>query len=56
MTASIRVGEETGSLDTMLNSTADDLDFESERAINQMVAYIEPIMIVIMAMLSSVLL
>ncbi len=51
MTASIRVGEETGSLDTMLNSTADDLDFESERAINQMVAYIEPIMIVIMAVI-----
>ncbi len=47
--SSIRVGEEAGSLDRMLNSIADDMEFESERAIGQMVAYLEPVMIVIMA-------
>lgn len=46
---SIRVGEETGSLDVMLSTTADDLEFESEQAINKMVSYLEPAMIVIMA-------
>ena len=47
--SSIRVGEEAGSLDTMLDSIADDMEFESERAIGQMVAYLEPVMIVLMA-------
>lgn len=47
--SSIRVGEEAGSLDTMLDSIADDMEFESERAISQMVAYLEPVMIVVMA-------
>ncbi len=47
--SSIRVGEEAGSLDTMLDSIADDMEFESERAIGQMVAYLEPVMIVVMA-------
>lgn len=49
--ASIRVGEEAGSLETMLDSIADDLEFESERAIEQMVAYLEPAMIVVMAVI-----
>ena len=47
--SSIRVGEESGSLDSMLNSIADNMEFESERALNQMVAYLEPAMIVLMA-------
>jgi type IV pilus assembly protein PilC len=49
--SSIRVGEEAGSLDTMLDSIADDMEFESERAISQMVAYLEPAMIVVMAVI-----
>ena len=49
--SSIRVGEEAGSLDTMLDSIADDMEFESERAISQMVSYLEPVMIVIMAVI-----
>ncbi|MCR4717933.1 MAG: type II secretion system F family protein [Lachnospiraceae bacterium] len=49
--SSIKVGEESGSLDDMLNTTADDLEFESERAISQMVAYLEPAMIVVMAVI-----
>jgi type IV pilus assembly protein PilC len=35
----------------MLETTADDLEFESERAISQMVAYLEPAMIVVMAVI-----
>ena len=51
LTAAMHVGEETGSLDSMLNSTADDLDYESEMAITRMVSYIEPVMIIIMAVI-----
>lgn len=46
---SIKVGEETGRLDVMLNSTADALEYESELAINKMVSYLEPGLIIIMA-------
>lgn len=49
LAASIRVGEETGSLDTMLDSIADTLDYEAEQALNRMVTFIEPAMIVVMA-------
>ena len=49
LTSSINVGEEAGSLDSMLASIAEDLEFESDKAITQMVAYIEPVMIVVMA-------
>ncbi len=49
MISSIKVGEEAGSLDTMLESVADDMEFESERAIGQMVALLEPVMIMVMA-------
>lgn len=49
LAASIRVGEETGSLDTMLDSIADTLDYEAEQAMNRMVTFIEPVMIVVMA-------
>ena len=44
-------GEETGSMDSMLDSIADTLEFESEIAINRMVTYIEPAMIVFMAVI-----
>ena len=47
----VRVGEETGSLDSMLVSVADNLDFASEQALTRMVKYIEPVMIVIMALI-----
>ncbi len=49
LTSSINVGEEAGSLDAMLISISEDLEFESEKAIEQMVAYIEPAMIVVLA-------
>ena len=47
--SSVAVGEETGSLDSMLVSIADQMDYDSEIAIEQLVAMVEPIMIVIMA-------
>lgn len=47
--SSIAVGEETGALDSMLISIADQMDYDSEIAIEKLVAMIEPIMIVVMA-------
>lgn len=47
---SVRVGEETGSLDTMLDSTADALEYDSEAAINKMGTYLEPGLIIVMAL------
>ena len=38
-------------LDSMLDSIADMLDFESERAIARLVSYLEPVMIVVMAVI-----
>ena len=49
--ASVRVGEESGSLEDMLTSTADTLDFEAEQAMQRMVGYLEPAMIVLMAII-----
>lgn len=51
LTSAIRVGEETGSLDTMLNSIADSMGFESNMAIDKMVAALEPILIIVMAII-----
>lgn len=48
---SIRVGEETGSLDSMLTSTADAMEYDADIAINKMVSYIEPIMLIIMGII-----
>ncbi len=47
----VRVGEETGSLDSMLMSAADNLDFAAEQAMLRLVKYIEPVMIIIMAVI-----
>ncbi len=48
---SVQVGEETGSLDVMLMSVADALEYDAELAINRMVSYLEPAMICIMALI-----
>ena len=45
----IRVGEETGALDTMLNKIADFYDEEVDDAIGKMMAMIEPMMMVFLA-------
>ena len=45
----IRVGDETGALDTMLNKIADFYDEEVDDAIGKMMAMIEPLMMVFLA-------
>lgn len=49
--SSIKVGEETGMLAQMLESVANDLDFYSRQALLKLTSYIEPVMIVIMAVI-----
>ncbi|WP_139490267.1 type II secretion system F family protein [Brevibacillus dissolubilis] len=50
----LSVGEETGSLDLMLTKVADFYEAEVETAVDQIKALIEPIMIVILAVLVGV--
>ena len=49
LTSSVGVGEETGELDSMLVSIADQMDYDSEIATEKLVSMLEPMMIVIMA-------
>lgn len=49
LSATILIGEETGKLDEMLNSTADSFDYESDQATGRLTALIEPVMLVVMA-------
>lgn len=49
--SSIKIGEETGMLAPMLESVANDLDFYSRQALVKLTSYIEPVMIVIMAVI-----
>lgn len=46
----IRVGEESGDLPMMLDSLADSFDYESEIAVNRLISYLEPVLIVVMAL------
>lgn len=47
--ASILIGEETGRLDSMLESIADSFDYDAEVALQRMTSLMEPLMIIIMA-------
>ena len=49
LSSTIKVGEETGMLGPMLESVANDLDFYSEQALMRLTSLIEPVMIVVMA-------
>lgn len=51
MISMVSIGEESGSLEEMLEKTADFYDEELESAISRMVSVIEPLMIVVMALL-----
>ena len=51
LVSSVVVGEETGTLDEMLNSAADQLEYDSEMAIQSMVSMLEPMIIVVLAVL-----
>ncbi|MCR5616588.1 MAG: type II secretion system F family protein [Saccharofermentans sp.] len=49
--STIKIGEETGMLGPMLESVANDLDFYSRQALLRLTSYIEPVMIVVMAVI-----
>ena len=49
--STVLVGEETGKLGPMLDRMADTLDFDAERAIESMISILEPLMIVVMAVI-----
>lgn len=51
LSSTIKVGEETGMLGPMLESTANDLDFYSDQALMRLTSLIEPVMIVVMAVM-----
>ena len=51
LSSTIKVGEETGMLGNMLQSVANDLDFYSRQALIKLTSYIEPVMIVVMAII-----
>ena len=51
LVSSVVVGEETGTLDDMLNSAAEQLEYDSEMAVQSMVAMMEPMIIVILAVM-----
>jgi len=51
LSSSIKIGEETGMLASMLESAANDLDFYSRQALVKLTSYIEPVMIVVMAVI-----
>ncbi|MEG0310616.1 MAG: type II secretion system F family protein [Eubacterium sp.] len=51
LVSTIFIGEETGNLDNMLDAIADSYDYDSEMAIQKMVTIIEPVMIIIMAVI-----
>ncbi|MBR6256851.1 MAG: type II secretion system F family protein [Lachnospiraceae bacterium] len=51
LSSTVMVGEETGALDSMLISIADQMEFDSEMAVSKMVAMLEPTMIVVMAVI-----
>ena len=54
LASSIYIGEESGRLDEMLTSLADDFDYEAEVASQRMVALMEPIMIIVMAIMVAI--
>jgi type IV pilus assembly protein PilC len=49
LNSTISVGEESGRLEQMLDSVADQFDYESEVATQRLVSLMEPIMIIVMA-------
>lgn len=50
LSSMVRIGEESGALDDMLNKTADFYDEEVEQAIQTLTSMLEPIMIIIMGL------
>lgn len=51
LSAVVRIGEESGDLVQMLDAMADSFDYESEMAMNRLISYLEPVLIVFMALI-----
>ena len=51
LAGNVAIGEETGSLDIMLISAADNFEYESEQAISRLISFLEPAMIIVMAVI-----
>lgn len=51
LAGNVAIGEETGSLDTMLISAADNFEYESEQVISRLISFLEPAMIIVMAVI-----
>ena len=51
LSSTILIGEETGTLDVVLESIAESFDYESETAIQRLIQLINPIMIIIIAII-----
>ena len=49
--STILIGEETGRLDDMLVSVADSFDYEAEMATARLTTFIEPVLIIFMALI-----
>lgn len=49
LVSSIYIGEESGRLDHMLNSLANEYEFEADAAISRLLTFIEPVLILVMA-------
>jgi len=49
LSTTIMIGEESGRLDSMLEATAESFDYESEIALDKLVQLIQPVMIIILA-------
>ena len=50
LSSSVMIGEQTGSLGDMLGATADTLDYEAEMAVARLTTFLEPVLIVVMAL------
>ncbi|MDH8679422.1 type II secretion system F family protein [Fusibacter bizertensis] len=51
MISMVNIGEESGALEEMLSKTADYYDEELDAAISKMISFIEPVMIIVMALI-----
>lgn len=49
LTHMVAIGEETGDLPKMLNRVSDSLDFEVDNGVRRLVAYVEPLVVLLMA-------
>ena len=50
------MGEETGKLDSMLESVADGYEYESDMALTRLIGLIEPAMILVMGVIICIIL